>query len=236
MLKKIMIPALLGSVVVGLLPENAAFADQVTTVTDSTYSTQSTTPDITQVITPSIIALKRISDVPDFDWGRGCTISSAAMIIKYWESHGYPLLIDRGVSDDELQDILADKYFHPDKDGGVPFVRAVNAFARYLDDVGYIYSFGGYGFATNSAQEKAWNLITEEINAGRPLWLTMKRYQDDRRSIEGGHALVIVGYKQNASGQERKLILHTTWKEGNVNYEWRPSDFDAVYRLKMGSK
>ncbi|MFT9371723.1 C39 family peptidase [Paenibacillus polymyxa] len=236
MLKKIMIPALLGSVVVGLLPENAAFADQVTTVTDSTYSTQSITSDITQVITPSIIGMKRISDVPDFDWGRGCTISSAAMIIKYWESHGYPLLIDRGVSDDELQDIIADKYLHPDPDGSVSTGRAAIGFENYLKDRGYIYSFKADSFYSSSSYERIWKMITEEINAGRPLWLFMNRYQDGRRSVEGGHAVVIVGYKQNASGQERKLILHTTWKDGNVDYEWRPSDFSLVYKIKLGSK
>ena len=35
---------------------------------------------------------KYIPDVPAFWWDDGCAPTSAAMVLEYWEEHGYPNL------------------------------------------------------------------------------------------------------------------------------------------------
>ncbi|RKX70640.1 hypothetical protein DRP53_04395 [candidate division WOR-3 bacterium] len=163
--------------------------------------------------------------VPFYEWHYGCSPTASAMLLGYWDARNYAKLVDF---------FFGPRYSYPENewDDGIPNCQRELALAMYTDTMtggtsiyyihtgqravcngynnNYNFQSNMYGPGTQSNPYVTWNIIKQEIDAGRPLhWAVLGWGPGYNHSLAG------VGYK--TVGSERYVYVNTTWYE---NEEW----------------
>jgi len=196
------------------------------------------TAEIAKVAQCTKKKIRKISGVPYYDWSYGCSPTAAAMVLGYWDSHGY--------------DNLVDYYFwhHDIREGDwdyIPNVQRELAIAMQTDttsgatDVGDIgpgiehvtNSINGYSFSAPTTwwafytpygtYDSHWSTIVAEIDRGRPLVWNVFDYTvppgQPNAGLEVNHSVTVIGYRKDTQGHWYwpydkwwcKAIVHNTW-------------------------
>lgn len=157
------------------------------------------------IVQPMDTVIERvISGVPFYLWYRGCTPTSAAMVMAYWESHGYPNLPTGNALIDELAYEMG-----TDANGNTWISNVPPA----IVDVALTHGYPAWA-ATNDGEGRAYSTYSEyinEINTGRPLLATVFG-----SSTYGNHSMAGVGYRYD--GYQDWIIVHDTWDTANQKY------------------
>ncbi|MDQ7092434.1 C39 family peptidase [Desulfosporosinus sp. PR] len=126
---------------------------------------------------------KVISGVPQYLWYRGCSPTSAGMVLGYWSSHGYPNLHTGNTLIDQLANAMNTTSKGATNTSDIP--SGIEAVARSA----------GYGLTIHSSNDSygrdysTWSDWKYQIDIGKPLLANMEgatKYSD--------HTVAGVGY------------------------------------------
>jgi len=168
----------------------------------------------------------RITGVSDWDWHYGCSPSSAANVLTYWDNHGYPLLVDSVMW-------LYDRLEH-DWDS-VPNVSLQLAIAMGTDTmtgstwvnnmapgIEAVCNNSGYGnnytFDSYCVTNGLGTLISE-VRAGRPGCFCVTSHP-----VYGNHAVTFMGWGPPDTSW---ICIHDEWNPPNdvvINYNYVPTN------------
>jgi len=147
-----------------------------------------------------------IYDVPYYQWYRGCSPTAAAMVLGYWQSHGYPSYPTGTTLIDELANAMGTS-------STWPFTGAT--FPLFIDD-GIETVATNHGYSSLNSIENIWfntdhfTDMTAEIDAGRPFILSM--YGGGaalgKPDTYDEHSVTVVGY---VGSLQNYLTIHDTW-------------------------
>ncbi len=181
-----------------------------------------------------------INDVPiynsvDLDsskyFSRGCVPVSAAMVLGYWDDHGYSDLIDGGGSAYAGTKYtngylgLINKQLGP----AMGYVPGYGTIFTYCDDgtQAVCNDTNSYDFTCTYESSVSWSTFCDEIDAGRPFVLQYGSYAwiqltDNSWFQSSDHAVTAIGYKYingGASSSDRWRIIHfNSWAVGAPYY------------------
>ena len=146
-----------------------------------------------------------IYDVPYYQWYRGCSPTAAAMVLGYWQSHGYPSYPTGSTLIDELANAMGTS-------GTWPFTGAT--FPLFIDD-GIETVAANHGYSGLNSIENIWfntdhfTDMAAEINAGRPFVLSM--YGGGaalgKPDTYDEHSVTVIGY---VGSLQNYLTIHDT--------------------------
>lgn len=147
-----------------------------------------------------------IYDVPYYAWYRGCSPTAAAMVLGYWQSHGYPNYPTANTLIDELGNAMGTS-------STWPFTGAT--FPLFIDD-GIETVAANHGYSGLNSVENIWfssdhfTDMAAEIDAGRPFVLSM--YAGGaalgKPDTYDEHSVTVVGY---VGSLQNYLTIHDTW-------------------------
>ena len=158
------------------------------------------------------VEYNKVEGVPPLIWSYGCSPTSSAMIMWYWDMHGF----------DKLVDYFFDRFDTVEKnfDTGVPNVQQELAIAMGTDTlrgssylpgireghvrVGAKNGYTIYSQLYNTNSSGAWGIVKGEIDDGRPTHWTVGYYSGP------GHSLCAIGYELTDTG-EKFFIVYNTW-------------------------
>src|SRR5208337_1807183 len=150
---------------------------------------------------------KYIYDVPYYAWYRGCSPTASAMVLGYWDSHGYPNYPTGNTLIDELANAMGTGSTWPFDgatwplwiDNGIETV-AVNHGYSSLDSVENIWLYGDH-----------FDEMATEVDAGRPFVLSMAAggAAVGKPTAYGYHSVTGVGYVRTTI--QNYLTIHDTW-------------------------
>ena len=164
--------------------------------------------------------------VPFYEWHYGCSPTASAMLCGYWDPQNYARLVDfffgpmwsnpEGQWDDGIPNIQRELALAMGTEtlnsGGTSIYAIASGQLSVCNGTnGYSFQSTMYGPGTQSNPYVTWNVITAQVDAGRPLHWAVLSYQGG--SIN--HSLTGVGYK--ITGGQRYVYVNTTWYE---NEEW----------------
>ncbi|MGW5955888.1 S-layer homology domain-containing protein [Bacillus mycoides] len=162
--------------------------------------------------TTEIYKEKRIKDVPDYVWYRGCSPTAFANIVAYWSKQVFPNLHTSN-NDHQLIDDLGDDmktmsgYRSPDGkliDGGGTYeTNMVPGINQYFKSRGYTV-FSEYMLSPTYEKYK------NEIDGGRPLAVNIHGH-----SMYKDHTVTGVAYEElhilDLNEKYQNVIFHDTW-------------------------
>jgi hypothetical protein len=147
-----------------------------------------------------------IYDVPYYEWYRGCSPTAAAMVLGYWQSHGYPNYPTANTLINELGNAMGTSCTWP-------FTGAT--FPLLIDD-GIETVAANHGYSGLDSVENIWFAddhftdMAAEIDAGRPFVLSM--YAGGaalgKPDNYNQHSVTVVGY---VGSIQQYLTIHDTW-------------------------
>ncbi len=162
-----------------------------------------------------------IKDVPFALWSYGCSPTTNTMIAMFYDIRGYGQLVD----------FYFDRYDMVEKetDRNLPNAQRELALAMNTDTTtgGTSPSMIGAGMNTftsnmhpyhfrttsssqgNSSNHWHWDMITEEVDSGRPFNWSLLNYWYN----QSGHSVCAVGYIVTDAG-DSNVIVHNTWDTG----------------------
>lgn len=147
------------------------------------------------------ITTKKISGVADLTWYKGCAPTSAANLIYYWDSHGYPNLVTTETSNQVIEKLAT--YMGTDSSGSTNVFNIMPGTIQYIKSKGYT-NFDGYNLNPPTYYD-----IRNEIDNSRPLLLSVIGHPTYKN-----HTMTCVGYEYTTElGQitEKYVIVHDTW-------------------------
>jgi hypothetical protein len=163
-------------------------------------------------------AKSRIVGVPFYDWSFGCSPTSSAMVLGYWEMKGYDKLIDYyfdrwdpGQKEwdydvPNVQEELA-KAMKTNLENGWTRLEDMAPGNMYVTNDINGYRFKSYASAiSNLSNNFNWGLIKEEIDAGRPFHWLVNDYYSYEWGFRLDHSVAAVGYTTDYF-----VIVHNTW-------------------------
>jgi len=194
---------------------------------------------------------KTIPDVPAYLWYRGCGPTAGAMIIGYWDAHGFDNLIvgsnDWNTNQLAIKTMIAsvghDADYWPTPDRKPPpAYHANDSLADFMwanrDPLGQglsydrMQGFGlsgyanyrGYPNSTNSyLYDDIWATLVGEIDAGRP----MELYVDSTGDGIADHFVTVVGYDDTPGANQYRAYHASTW---DFDMHWHSFDVPDVGR------
>ena len=179
---------------------------------------------------------KTLSGVPEYEWTRGCSPTSAAMVIGYWAKNGYPNLWDGtpptsndpnndsdpvNVVIEHIGDLMKTS---TNVEGNTPAINIPPAMMKYAKDKDAAYKFkAGLKFASWDRiwdQGSFWEgfsfeYIQKEVNAGRPMSVGL-RFKDPLNPLGPfkAHDVVAYGYQDNPGTNNDWIAVMDTWVDG----------------------
>ncbi len=170
-------------------------------------------------------SIRQIDSVPTYLWSYGCSPTSSAMIMGYWDMRGYGRLVDYYF---EHHDVAINQEVY-----NVPNVQRELAIEMNTDtttggtslysiasgNTGCTNNLNGYAFTSQmlyggTNYSTAYNYLKQEIDAGRPVHFAVINYDYEGQSIN--HSTCAVGYKVTAT--DTYVILHNTWDHGTWSW------------------
>jgi len=183
-------------------------------------------------IIKDVAAAGRIGGVPFYDWSYGCSPTSSAMILGFYDERGYDRLIDyyfrrwdpvEGEWDYNVPNVQQElaRAMNTSSDGGT-YTSDIAPGNKYVTN-----NINGYGFESTCSSKGDrtnnfhWNLIKKEINAGRPFHWGVNDYYSYECRDYIWHSVAAVGYTN-----DHYVIVHNTWdtKEHYWYYYTRGGD------------
>ena len=142
-----------------------------------------------------------IQGVPALLWHRGCTPTAAAMVLGYWDQHGYPKFPDNYTKlIDELADAMGtwDNGYTPQwqVSSGINTICRKYGYSDWASDVWWV----------------TWDMVTGEISKYRPFVLTMVLHPEYT-----WHSVTVIGYAIDINTNSKYILLYNTW-DTDVHY------------------
>lgn len=171
-----------------------------------------------QQISPEYISSKShsyIPNVPDLQWYRGCAPTAAANILAYWDTRGYPKLVDDPAKTaHDLIDELADA-MDTDSSGSTKDHNVDDGIEAVCNDAAYS---NNYAFDTDGPDSwYCWGKITDAIDAGKPCHLIVHGHNQYR-----DHSVTVVGYRRvlkDCAADDYFVTIHDTWSTTGYDVE-----------------
>lgn len=187
-----------------------------------------------------------IKYVPAYSWYNGCGPTASAMIMGYWDIHGYDALFNasgwdevrltENVKEEISSSAHNEKYNSTPDNPNLPdppdtsladffhtsegILSYGNSYLSYADDVFIDYAaYRGYQFDAFSEyfSSFSWAEFVAEIDAGRPMMLAVDTNQDARMN----HVVTAIGYEdRGADGWW--YASYSTWSESESDILWQP--------------
>lgn len=167
---------------------------------ESASSNKNTNPTI------SSQSIGWISGVPGYMWYLGCSPTASAMVLGYWDGHGYPNYLTGNTLIEELADAMGTSNWPSptggtwpwDIDNGIETVSVNHGYSN-LD-------------ATNDYWV-TWSEIQNEINAQRPFVLSMTHGGTGSGNSQpyGDHSVTALGYSDGYADGSKYIHIHDTW-------------------------
>ncbi|WP_102027885.1 C39 family peptidase [Salirhabdus sp. Marseille-P4669] len=139
---------------------------------------------------------KLISGVPDFQWYIGCSPTSGANIIKWWDNNGKSNLVSTSTSINALIRTLAEYMGTNWSTGGTAVSDMAYGIRQYISSKGYTSS-------VTMHRDPSFSTYKSEISNGRPNWVTTLNHP-----TYDTHAVTGVGYEDIGY---MNAIVHDTW-------------------------
>jgi len=172
-----------------------------------------------------------VSGVPFYIWSYGCSPTTSAMLMGYWDSRGYGRLVDYYF---DHWDVASNELVE-----NVPNVQLELALGMFTDTItggttiynipyGHTYvanTINGYIFGAQVSpagyQGNNWNWgwIVSEIDNGRPTHWAVLNYLYGGEYIN--HSVAAVGYSTDGSNYYVKV--HNTWDYGEWDWDLSPN-------------
>lgn len=169
----------------------------------------------TKVTTLAIIE-KIIEGAPAFEWDDGCTPTAAAMVLGYWDQHGYPNFPDDYQT--TLIDELADAMGTWDWNGYTPPTAVSPGINKVCNN-------HGYGNWAGDVLYYDWDWTVNEIDSGKPFILTMWFFNP----YGWPHSVTVIGYKVIDSS--KYITVHDTWTTDDVDIAFGNWLGTSAYRV-----
>ncbi|MBO8181632.1 MAG: C39 family peptidase [Archaeoglobus sp.] len=147
--------------------------------------------------------------VPALLWYLGCSPTAAAMVLGYWDQHGYPNFPNDYQHDliEELADAmgLTCWYLPPWWQGTCP--------TNIDDGINEVCNNHGYSNWATNQWFPTWNDVVNEITAGRPFVLAMAWGGTGSGHTQpyGHHSVTCIGFLTDYSTNEKFVELYDTW-------------------------
>jgi hypothetical protein len=178
--------------------------------------------------------IKTPSLIPRILWCRGCTPTSASMVVGYWDNAGTGAKLGSGRLIDYWRDLSENadgsgrtrnapntllelvKVFHTTSNGSTrldyvsPGIRSV---ANSLNRYGFVSKF----YIGSKGNDYCWNVIKSEITRSRPMVWSVGTSSGD------GHSLCAWGYTD-----KKYVITYNTWNSGRDDWYYRRYDNGAT--------
>ncbi|MDA2087543.1 MULTISPECIES: S-layer homology domain-containing protein [Bacillus cereus group] len=156
----------------------------------------------------SNINTKKLANVPDYIWFRGCTPTATTNLLGYWYLKGYENLMPNIYPWDTIEEIA--KYYgtkvdYSQPDYGSTYVdKIAPGLKKYFNDK-------GYRAEVELHMGSSFQGIKNEIDQGRPMLITTYKHP-----TYGDHSVTGIGYEDFYSPEFnenfRSLIVHDTWE------------------------
>ena len=184
---------------------------------------------------------KILSGVPEYEWRRGCSPTSAAMLMGYWDQNGYPNLwagtpptMNNPANDadpvniviEEIGDLMgtstsppgSNDYGNTDPgniDNGMrDFAKAQDS--SYKFKAGNKYASDRWKHGGSWFEGFSFEYLKREIDADRPMHVGIKANQlDPQPTDRWGHSIAVYGYQDNPGTDNDWVAVHDTWPDGN---------------------
>ncbi|WP_135605144.1 C39 family peptidase [Methanococcoides sp. NM1] len=158
-------------------------------------------------------SLGYIYDVPNYLWHVGCSPTAAAMVLGYWDIHGYPNIL---LSSDEkplIEELAAamETSDWPRPDGGTWPWDIDNGIETVCKNHGYS------NFDASNDYYVSWNEVKTEVDGNRPFVINMLQGGTGSGYSQpyGDHRVTCIGY---SDGTEDYVFIHDTWDTENHHY------------------
>ncbi len=167
-------------------------------------------PEYQQRISPEYISSTShsyIPSVPDLQWYRGCAPTAAGNILAYWDTQGYPTLVDDPAKTAyDLIDELADA-MDTDSHGWTKDYNVDDGIEAVCNDTAYN---NNYAFDTDGPDSwYCWGKITDAIDARKPCHLIIHGH-----NYYGDHSVTVVGYRRvvkDCAADDYFVTIHDNW-------------------------
>ncbi|HHW38507.1 MAG TPA: hypothetical protein GXX18_14935 [Bacillales bacterium] len=161
----------------------------------------------------------KILNVADMAWYIGCSPTSFGNIVRYWDSNGYPNLVQSTTTDKTLIEVLATNMNTDRSSGKTDWNDRVTGMINFWDQKGYSVSV--------SRVSDSYSTHKTEINNNRPNIINVVNdptYEN--------HDMTGVGYEEYQVPEEnfkwyRFVIVHDTWPSTNKNIYLNLSNFSS---------
>ncbi len=182
-----------------------------------------------------------IPGVPFYLWSYGCSPTSSAMLMGYWDKSDYGRLVDYyfdhwdvaavetvyNVPNVQLELAI---HMHTDTitGGTTPSMVAYgqNIVANNVNSYSFISTTSSQGYSGNNWN---WSVIVAEIDANRPFhWIVMDYYYDGEYI---DHSVAAVGYLEDETGKYVKV--HNTWDYYDWDWALAPNSGCINYVVKL---
>ncbi len=172
---------------------------------------------------PKSAEYAHVDGVPYYMWSYGCSPTSSAMIMGFYDPQGYgrlvkyyfdhyDVVVDGIVTN--VPDIQQRLAIAMDTDtassGGTSLSDIAPANESVPAEDGY--SFDSYGYYGSSSDNWEWDRLKTELDAGKPVhWAILDYYLADYDEFIDGHSTVAVGYDISDDYADTFVIVHNTW-------------------------
>ncbi len=164
--------------------------------------------------TTEIYKEKRINDVPDYVWYRGCSPTAFANIVAYWSKQGFPNLHtsnnDHRLIDD-LGDDMKTKTGYRSPDG-----KLIDGGGTYETDmvpgINHYFKTRGYSVFSERILSPTYEKYKNEIDGLRPLVVNLQKHP-----MYENHSITGVAYEElhilDLNEKYQNIIVHDTWTD-----------------------
>jgi len=138
-------------------------------------------------------------DAPAYNWTYGCVPTAAAMLMGYWDAHGFPNLLaaqNSLLTADVLPELGELASLMGTTNGWTYLYRLAPALTMFASEHGYSFNAYSTGFLP-------WEQVTARLDAGEPLLAWVDTGGNGRTT----HSVPVIGY------QGTDYCYYTTWTE-----------------------
>jgi len=147
--------------------------------------------------------VNRIYGVTPLEWRKGCTPIAAAMVLDYWDQHGYPNFPN------DYQTTLIDEL----ADAMGTWDNGYTPLGNVVPGINEVCNNHGYGNWAGEVLQYTQDFVRSEIDSSKPHILTMFM-----NSKYGSHSVTVIGYMFNRQTTEDFIEVWDTWATDSTQY------------------
>ena len=191
------------------------------------YGTPLPPPPAHTILSPPLPVYEQRGDMPN-----SCAVVSAAMVMGYWDNHGFPDLIsgNSGSQDSNVNaaiDQLANGMLYIPAVGTIVIRDGSGMQTFFNSQEGYTSSYYYSSIASEqySAGVMTFDLLTGVIDSSLPLLLYTRLRTDPGQIILPCHTIFVYGYQDNPGDDDDWVAVYDTW--GSPSLSNNPSSIPA---------